>query len=455
MVVLVSLLANGCASLPDPPLKPAVSAASLDARSLDNPRLLGFLAASGAPELVARRWDLRSLTLAAVYYHPDLEVADARLAVAEAAIRTAKQRANPVFNLTPQFNTSNANPTAWTIGTAITLLVDLFGKREARTAEARALAEAARFDIGTASWQVRGRVRGALLNLWSAERRATLASERRALQADLTALVERRLAVGEVSALDLARERASRDTAMLAFTDASRDVADARVVLATAVGISVHALDGVTLDYDSLVGAMLPPAPTALRRAALTTRSDIQASLARYGAAQAAVALQQSNQLPSIAIGPGYQYDQGQNKFSLSIQSDLPLFNANGGPIGEAEAKRREAAASFTALQAQIIGEIDRALAAYATASESLAAADRLAAQQAERRARNARVFRAGALDRVALLTGEIEFAGGSASQLQALVAQRLALGQLEDALHVPIFSPSLPGAPSQDGIVR
>ena len=455
MVVLVSLLANGCASLPDPPLKPAVSAASLDARSLDNPRLLGFLAASGAPELVARRWDLRSLTLAAVYYHPDLEVADARLAVAEAAIRTAKQRANPVFNLTPQFNTSNANPTAWTIGTAITLLVDLFGKREARTAEARALAEAARFDIGTASWQVRGRVRGALLNLWSAQRRAALASERRALQAELTALVERRLAVGEVSALDLARERASRDTAMLAVTDASRDVADARVVLATAVGISVQALDGVTLDYDSLVGARLPPDPTALRRAALTTRSDIQASLTRYGAAQAAVTLQQANRLPGFAIGPGYQYDQGQNKFSLSIQSDLPLFNANGGPIGEAEAKRREASASFTALQAQIIGEIDRALAAYATASESLAAADRLAAQQAERKARNARVFRAGALDRVALLTGEIEFAGGSASQLQALVAQRLALGQLEDALHVPIFSPSLPAAPSHDGIVR
>lgn len=455
MVALVLLLVSGCATLPSQPLAPGVNAVSLDARTLDNPRLLAFVAASGAPQPVARRWDLRSLTLAAVYYHPETEVADARLAVAQAAIRTAKQRANPVFTLTPQFNASNANPTAWTIGTAITLLLDLFGKREARTAEARALAEAARFDVDTASWQVRGRVRAALLNSWSAQRRAMLASERRGLQADLTALVDRRLAVGEVSALDLARERASRDTAVLVVADAARDVADARVMLATAVGISVLALDGVTLDYDSLTGARLPLDPDALRCAALKTRSDIQASLARYGAAQAAVALQQSNRLPSLAIGPGYQYDQGQNKFSLSIQSDLPLFNANGGPIGEAEAKRREAAASFTALQAQIIGEIDRALAAYTTASESLAAADRLATQQAERKARNARVFRAGALDRVALLTGEIEFTGGSASQLQALVAQRLALGQLEDALHVPIFAPALPAAPSHDGNMR
>ncbi|WP_189676691.1 TolC family protein [Sphingomonas glacialis] len=453
--MLVSLLANGCASLPAPPLKPGVSAASLDARSLDDPQLLAFLAASGATKPVARRWDLRSLTLAAVYRHPDLEVADARLAVARAAARTAKQRANPIFNLTPQFNTSNANPTAWTIGTAITLLVDLFGKREARTAEAQALAEAAQFDVATASWQVRGRVRAALLNLWSAQLRVTFASERRDLQAHLSALVERRLAVGEVSALDLARERASRDTAVLAVTDAIRDVADARVMLATAVGISVLALDGVTLDFGSLNGARLPLDPVALRRAALTTRSDIQASLARYSAAQATVALQQANRLPGFAIGPGYQYDQGQNKFSLSVQSDLPLFNANGGPIGEAEAKRREASASFTALQAQIIGEIDRALAAYATATDSLAAADRLAAQQAERKERNARVFRAGALDRVTLLTGEIEFTGGRASQLQALVAQRSALGQLEDALHVPIFTPALPAAPGYDGMMR
>lgn len=445
--VVLTLLLTSCASVPSRPLVPATSAAALDARSLGDPRLQTFLAASGAPAAPGTPWDLRRLTLAAVFFHPDIEVADARLAVAEAAIKTAAQRPNPSFNLTPQFNATNANPTAWTIGTAVNLLLELFGKREARTGEAKALAEAARFDVDSASWQVRGRVRTAMLALWSAEQRATLAAGRRDLQMELTGFVERRLAVGEASSLDAGRERAGRDAAVLAVSDAARDVADARVSLAVAIGIPVRALDGIRLDYAAITDA--PPLAdiAALRRTALTTRSDVQASLARYAASEAALKLQAANRFPNLAIGPGYQYDQGENKFALSIQADLPIFNANGGPIAEAAARRREAAANFIALQTQIIGDIDRAVAAYRTASASLDAANALADRQADRKARNARVFRAGAIDHVMLLTGEIEYAAGQDARLQAMTAQRAALGQLEDALRVAIFAAALPPA--------
>lgn len=447
--IFLTLLLASCASVPSKPLVPEISAAALEARSLNDPRLQAFLAASDATLGPTASWDLRRLTLAAVYFHPDLEVADARLAVAQAAIRTAAQRPNPSFNLTPQFNATNANPTAWTIGTAVNLLLELFGKREARTGEAKALADAARFDVDSASWQVRGRVRAAMLALWSAEQRATLVAQRRDLQAELTGLIAHRLAVGEASALDVGRERASRDAAVLAVSDAVRDVADARVSLATAIGVPVRALDGISLDYAAITDASPPRDIAALRRTALTTRSDIQASLARYAASEAALKLQAANRFPNLAIGPGYQYDQGENKFALSVQADLPIFNANGGPIAEAEARRREAAANFTALQTQIIGDIDRATAAYRTASGSLDAANALAAQQADRKARNVRVFRAGAIDRVTLLTGEIEYAAGQDARLQAFAAQRAALGQLEDALRVPIFTAALPPATS------
>ncbi|GGA58890.1 hypothetical protein GCM10011395_31460 [Sphingomonas psychrolutea] len=444
-VIFLTILLTGCASVPSRPLVPEINAATLDARSLNDPRLQAFLTASDAAAAPTDPWDLHRLTLAAVFFHSDIEVADARLAVAEAAIRTAAQRPNPSFNLTPQFNATNANPTAWTIGTAVNLLLELFGKREARTGEAKALAEAARFDVDSASWQVRGRVRAAMLALWSAERRASLVAERRDLQIDLTRFVERRLAVGEASSLDAGRERASRDAAVLAVSDAARDVADARVSLATAIGVPVRALDGIRLDYAAITDAPLPTDFATLRRTALTTRSDIQASLARYAASEAALKLQLANRFPNIAIGPGYQYDQGDNKFALSIQADLPIFNANGGPITEAAARRREAAANFTALQTQVIGDIDRAIAAYRTASASLGAANALAAQQADRKALNARVFRAGAIDHVTLLMGEIEYAAGEDARLQALTAQRTALGQLEDALRVPIFTAALP----------
>ncbi|WP_298671484.1 TolC family protein [uncultured Sphingomonas sp.] len=385
--------------------------------------------------------------MAAVYFHPDLDVADAQLAVAQAAIRTAAQRPNPSFNLTPQFNATNANPTAWTIGTAINLLLELFGKREARTDEAKALTEAARFDVANVSWQVRGRVRAAMLALWGAEQRAGLIARRRDLQTELAALVERRLAAGDVSALDAGRERANRDILVLAVSDAARDIADARVSLASAIGVPVHALTGLVLDYAALADAKQPSDVATLRKTALTARSDVRASLARYAASEAALKLQLANRLPNLSIGPGYQYDQGDNKFSLSLQTDLPVFNANGGPVAEAMAHRREAAANFTALQAGIITEIDRAEAARKSTGASLVAADTLAAQQADRARRNMRVFNAGAIDRVTLLTGEIDYAAGQESRLQALIAERTALGQLEDALRVPIFTKALPAA--------
>ena len=455
-IASIALLASGCASVPSPPLLPAVSAAALDARSLDDPRLAAFLTASGVTATSpAEPWDLRRLTLVAVYYHPDIEIADARLSAAQAAIRTAAQRPNPVFNLTPQFNATNVNPTAWTVGTAINLLLELFGKREARTDEAKALAEAARFDVDSASWQVRGRVRSAMLTLWSAERHAELVAQRRDLQIELTGFLERRLTVGEASSLDVGRERAARDAAVLAVSDAARDVADARVVLATAIGIPARALGSIRLDYTAITAT---PDPTLtdiprLRRAALTSRGDVQASLARYAAAQAGLKLQLANRVPNLSIGPGYQYDQGDSKFSLSIQSDLPISNANGGPIGEADARRREAAASFIALQAQIIGDIDRAVAACNSSNQSLGAAEVLARQQGDRKARNARIFRAGAIDHVTLLTGDIEYAAGQDARLQALVVQRSALGQLEDALRIPIFAPALPATSVRDRI--
>ena len=49
------------------------------------------------------------LTLAAFYYHPDMEVARAEWDVARAAIQTAGGRPNPTLNVTPGLNFSHVN----------------------------------------------------------------------------------------------------------------------------------------------------------------------------------------------------------------------------------------------------------------------------------------------------------------------------------------------------------
>ncbi|QUD90988.1 TolC family protein [Phenylobacterium montanum] len=449
----------GCASYRPEPIAPASTAAALDARTLADPRLNAFLDSMNAPRPQApNAWSLERLTLAALFFHPDLDIAYAKLAVADAGVRTAHQRPNPTINLLPQYNATTTVPSPWTVGGAVNLVIETFGKRTYRTDQARYLAEAARDDIGTAAWQVRGRVRTAMLDLWAARQRVRLTAKRLAQEEQLVTLLEHRLAVGEASAVDVAREGINRDQAAVAVKDAEKVAATAQAQLATALGVPARALEGVELDlavFDQVQGpadAMTGP----LRQTALTGRADIRSALAQYSAAQSAVQLQIANQYPNLTLGPGYTWDQGDSKYSVPLTLDLPVFNQNQGPIAEALARRRLSAATFLGLQAQVMGAVDAAAVSYGRADQSLATAEAVLAAQRDRQARTEALFRAGQVDRPTLLAGALEVSAAEIARLDAVMAQRQALGQLEDALQHPLFGsgavlPVLPASPRLD----
>ena len=119
-----------------------------------------------------------------------------------------------------------------------------------------------------------------------------------------------------------------------------------------------------------------------VRDAALTNRTDILGALADYAASQSALQLEIAKQYPDIHFGPLYQYNNGDHQFTLSVSAEIPLLNQNQGPIAEATARRTEAAAKFNALQAKVINQIDRAVAAYRVSLENFAALQALAQSQ-------------------------------------------------------------------------
>jgi outer membrane protein TolC len=73
------------------------------------------------------------------------------------------------------------------------------------------------------------------------------------LQEQLVGLLERRLAEGEASSLDAARERVNRAQITLAIRDLERVVGDARVQIATAIGVPAQALDGINLSLETTI----------------------------------------------------------------------------------------------------------------------------------------------------------------------------------------------------------
>jgi len=184
----------------------------------------------------------------------------------------------------------------------------------------------------------------------------------------------------------------------------------------------------------------------------LHSRADILAALADYAASQSALQLEIARQYPDIRLGPGYEYDQGLHKWGLSVGTDfLPLFNRNQGPIAEAEAKRAEAAAKFLALQAQTVGEIDRALAARAASQEQLRQLEALLETQHKHVQAVEAMVKAGAADQSELRTAQLEVAITESTCLDAVVKVHQALGQLEDAMQLPFHA----GTPNATRRVR
>lgn len=433
----------GCAQYKDRPIVPAETAGALESRRLDDPRLARFIEAASPG--AGTEWNLDTLTLASLYFHPEMELSFAKLGVAEAAVLTAKQRPNPILSLLPAYNTTVSSPSPWTIGAAISLLVDVSGQRTARIAQSENIVEAARQDLTTASWQVRGQVRSALLTMWAAKGRLELINQRATTQEEFVGVLERRFTVGEATALDVSRERINLNQFRLMAAEASRQAAEARAKLASAIGIPVSALAGIEPSLSAfdrpVTQALIDSASRPeLRRAALTTRSDVLGLLSEYNAAQAALRLEIAKQYPNLTLGPGYTYDQGENKYSFDLSGELPLLNQNSGPIAEMTAKRREAAARFLSLQAEIIGGIDAALANYRASVDMFDMAQDQFNRQSDRRKQLQRGLQLGELDRSVVMTADVELGAAALAKYDAYSQQRQALEGLEDALQHPLF---------------
>jgi outer membrane protein TolC len=434
---------GGCVRFHDQPLSAEKTAADFNARALNDPGLKAYLEANQVTgEWPRATWDCHALTLAAFYFQPGLDVARAQWAVARAGLTTARERPNPTLSVAPGYNTSTAIPSPWLVTPSLDLPLETADKRGHRLEQARQRAEAARWNVAAVAWQVRSAVRRSLLNLDAAEAMAALLREQLRLQTENLELLEQQLRAGAISAFELTQARVAADNTRLALHDAARQSAEARVQLAQAIGVPAHALDQVKFACEDLRALPADVAPAAARRQALLNRADIRGALAAYAASQSALQLEIARQYPDLHLSPGYEYDQGDNKWSLGLSLTLPLFNRNQGAMAEAEARRREAAATFNALQAEVLAEIDLAVAGYRAALQKQADADAmLANSQLQEQSARARLA-AGDISRSEFAALRLQFSAGALARQEALNQARQARGRLEDALQGPLPLP-------------
>ena len=442
-MVLAGAALTGCARYGAKPLAAAKIAADFESRSFADRGLMGFLATNHVTgEWPRRTWELESLTLAAFYFSPDLDLARAQWGTAQAGSRTAGQRPNPTVTASPQYNTTMLTPSPWIMVVNLDIPIETAGKRGHRLARAQHLSDAAKLSLASTAWQVRGKLRRALVDLFAASEQGRLLTVQQTAQEQNVQLLEAQLAAGAVSSAEVTRERIFLDTMRLTAHDAKRQWAESRVALAEAIGVPVGALDGVEISFAGLDHVPPDLDTPAARRRALLNRADLLAALSEYAASEAGLRLEIARQYPDIHLNPGYEYDQGDNKWGVGLSLELPVLNQNQGPIAEAEARRAESAARFNALQARVLAEIERGVAAYRAALEKSATADSLLANlEKQERVMRGR-FEAGDVSRNEVIAGQVELATARLTRTDAVAKAQQALGQLEEALQSPVLLP-------------
>jgi outer membrane protein TolC len=443
-------LLSGCAHYKAKPISPSENADRLEQRSLEDPGLKTFVETNLHREFVnwpVASWDMEMLTLAAYYYHPDLEIARAQWHVAQASIKTAGGRPNPTLSITPEYNTTKSIPTPWAPAINLDIPLETAGKRGDRIAQAERLSESARLNVVTAAWQIRSDVRTSLVDFVVVQQREALLQKQVSRQEEIIRLLEQQLHAGAISGSELTLIRIALQTARLDLADAQRQKAESRAHLAKAIGVAPHALDGFEFSFDlqNAIPSTTDLTSAEIRREAMLGRSDILGALADYAAAEAGLRLEIAKQYPDIHLNPGYQYDQGENKWSIGVSFELPILNQNQGPIGEAKAQREKAAATFNALQEKVLAEIESAIETFRVTDKTSTLLSSLADEQESRRGSVEAQYRAGAVDRLELMNSQLDFIASQVARLDGQLKVQQAIGALEDAVQHPLNPATAP----------
>jgi outer membrane protein TolC len=442
------LIAAGCVQYQPQPISPEQTAAQFSSRRLDDPGLKFFLQKNldhELPNWPLKQWQLDELSLVACYYHPDLEVARAQWLVALAGEKTAAARLNPSATVNPSYDSGiPGNYSPWIVPVTFDIPLETAGKRGQRIAEAVKISESARWNFVSAAWQVRSEVRAALMALKIAEQRRALMQEQAAVQAKILTLFKQRFAVGEISQPEITQAQITSNKAQIDLVAADSACADARSKLAESLGVPQAAVNHLETSFDFSAQTTAEFDLPAARNVALRGRADILAALADYAAAEAELKLQVARQYPDLHLGPGYAWNNGNagdNQWSLGLTLELPILDQNQGPIAEAKARRQLAGAKFLALQAQVIGQTDRAVTGLAAArrqqrlNESQVAAARRQFQAVTAQAQ------AGSAEPLEILSAQLVLSDAELAQLEGENQLATAVGAFEDALQQPAAS--------------
>lgn len=442
LIVFSFLVLAGCARFHPEPLSLSKGLEEFQGRNLNDSGLQSFMEAAFHHKVETwplQSWDLDLLTLTALYYHPDFDLAKAQWKISQGSVVTAGERPNPTMGFLPEYKVSPSNISPWLYGFTFDIPVETMGKRGKRISQARHHAQSTYLNLAVTAWQIRGRVRNAYIQHQLAKRRNEIFQQEVALQKEYFEFLDSGQGASSVSLPDRLQTQLSLYQNQLALSDSEKQVGETKIILAESIGVPVATLNEIKFETAFPTRANLTP--DQIREVALAKRPDLLASLEEYEASQSALQLEIAKQYPDIHIGPGYTWDQGVNKWSAGITITLPLLNHNQGPVREAKARREEARVKLLGLQEKVIFEVERTLHSYQAALSKLQTAHDLLSNAQHQHHLVDKMLKTGTAGQLTRLNSELALKSSELAFSDAQFNFDTALGILEDSVMFPVAS--------------
>jgi cobalt-zinc-cadmium efflux system outer membrane protein len=364
---LLALLA-ACQAYEARPLDVAAHREAWHARTLDDPALTEFLDAwpeATEPDGQPTPFDptdgltLAEARLVALIYNPDLRLARLRVGRAAVDAELAGIWGDPQLSF-DLLRVRQDVPDRWVATPSLAVPLPLSGRLDAERDLADAELRTAELAAREAEWQLAWDLESAWV-AWAALRLRATETERWLEALDGFVDVSARLAeAGEIPRTEATLFRVEQLASRNRLRRLHGDAAAAEQVVRALVGLAPEApvtfLPGLPSDDESTTDA-----------GAAARRPGDHPSLARlaaaHDAAEQTLRREIAEQFPDLWLGPRYESDAGQNRFGLTGWMNLPLWNANQGPIARAEVDRELARAAFEVAYERLVGRWAVALA--------------------------------------------------------------------------------------------
>ena len=285
---------------------------------------------------------------------PALAAAAKEVEAMQAAARQAGARPNPALSATVE----DTRPETRTTTMTVEVPLELGGKRAARLGAAERAVSVATAELDNTRAELRAHAIRAFFGVLVAQQHVELAAGSVSLAERAADAVAKRVAAGKVSPVEATRAKVDVANARLEHDEATAELQNARLRLATVLGDEAP-------DFDAVQGETTAPLRPALPELLAQLDQSPQLLVGRLEAKRrrAQVEVEHSKAMPDLTLSLGTKRDAsaGRSQAVIGFSMPLPLFDRNQGAILEASRRAAKADDELQAARLRLLAELQKA----------------------------------------------------------------------------------------------